>query len=388
MKLYIDTDTNLFVNGPKFLSPLKQIEFKRGDYSKIELQFLNGSLLAGLSATNVILGIKPIGVYDGDFLVTTSDFTFLNNFYTFYPNFNTIELNAVLGSGNLSAADVPNTTTNFEVTWSTDGSTWNSSNIITSIINNDIIKNSESTPLYVGSRGNVASGDYSSVLGLSSIASGRTSMAFGEGLSSTGAYSSTVGFGNSASGYASAIAGGYGNTASGDNSNIAGGLGNYATCHSSNVAGGLGNCASGCSSTVGGGSFNNATCYSSNVAGGLSNWADGNCSNIGGGIGNKTTGEASTVAGGNSNCSNGDYSNIAGGYSNCVYGAYSNIAGGCNNVINLSARFSSILAGSGITALSANTAYAPTLNLTCVPTLSNGLTTGFIWNQSGFLRIV
>jgi len=103
---------------------------------------------------------------------------------------------------------------------------------------------------------------------------------------------------------------------------------------------------------------------------------------------NTASGCYSNVAGGRCNTACGCYSNVAGGACNVTNACFSHIAGGASNTIHLSASYSSILAGSGITALSANTAYAPTLNLTAVPTLSDGLVKGFIWNQNGFLRIV
>jgi len=80
------------------------------------------------------------------------------------------------------------------------------------------------------------------------------------------------------------------------------------------------------------------------------------------------------------NVTSGDYSSVAGGCSNIVGGNYSSILGGYSNCICATATCSSILAGTGITALSADTSYTPSLILTNVPTASAvGMTSGTIW---------
>ena len=101
-------------------------------------------------------------------------------------------------------------------------------------------------------------------------------------------------------------------------------------------------------------------------------------------IGNLNVGGDLTAIGnlnvGVNNIISGTYSSVAGGCSNIVGGNYSSILGGYSNCICATATCSSILAGTGITALSADTSYTPSLILTNVPTASAvGMTSGTIW---------
>ena len=141
----------------------------------------------------------------------------------------------------------------------------------------------------------------------------------------------------------------------------------------SNVAGGRGNTASCYYSTVAGGAYNTASNFYSNVANGRQNTASGKYSNVSGGCANTASGYASNVGGGTDNVASGQYSSVVGGYNNCI---------------RSTATCSSIIAGTNITAISANAAYAPTLVLTNVPTGCNGLGAGSIWSNSGVLTIV
>jgi hypothetical protein len=105
-------------------------------------------------------------------------------------------------------------------------------------------------------------------------------------------------------------------------------------------------------------------CYST-VAGGICNTASGWLN--------------STVGGGYCNTACGCNSTVAGGFSGRVSGDSSSILGGACNDIRSTATCASIIAGGSIIALSANTAYAPCLVLTSVPTVSSGLGPGSIW---------
>ena len=175
----------------------------------------------------------------------------------------------------------------------------------------------------------------STIQGLTSVASGRSSVALGEGNIACGIYST--------------IAGGFSSRASGSNSTIGGGICNTASCSNSTIGGGICNTACGINSTVAGGICNTA---------------------CGGG---------STASGGYCNTACGNNSTVAGGFSGRVSGDSSSILGGACNDIRSTATCASIIAGGSIIALSANTAYAPCLVLTSVPTVSSGLGPGSIW---------
>ena len=148
MKIYIDSDTNTLIGDPNFKVPLQGVTFKRGDSATVEIIFVTGFVpLSAVGGIDLIFGAKLPGVYDGDFIVYEDDYTTSGNSYVMKPSFNTVEIDGLLGSGNLSAADVASLTLSLEITWSLNGTDWASSNIIPLVINNDIIKGIEGTPL-------------------------------------------------------------------------------------------------------------------------------------------------------------------------------------------------------------------------------------------------
>ena len=121
---------------------------------------------------------------------------------------------------------------------------------------------------------------------------------------------------NVASGNYSTILGGANNTASSSHSFIGGGQGNTAqTSTHATVAGGSANTASGQYAFVGGGDGNTASGSSSVIAGGrsCSTTVAGSDGFIGGGLSNSTAENAAVVCGGQNNTANGAYSAILGG---------------------------------------------------------------------------
>jgi hypothetical protein len=117
-----------------------------------------------------------------------------------------------------------------------------------------------------------------------------------------------------ASGDYSVIVGGEDNTASGGSSFVGGGLQNTASGDGGFVGSGIQNTASGPASFVGSGGFNTASGGSSFVGGGESNTASAYGSFVGGGYSNIASGSSSFVGGGQGNTASGDYSAIPGGY--------------------------------------------------------------------------
>ena len=102
-------------------------------------------------------------------------------------------------------------------------------------------------------------------------------------------------------------------------------------------------------------------------------------SGIGGGFSNTVSGSASNIGGGGCNTASGNYSSIINGFSGRVLACNSTILNGCYNTIITTASASSILAGTSVTAISANTAYATCLVLSNLPTSSAGLGAGTVW---------
>ena len=124
----------------------------------------------------------------------------------------------------------------------------------------------------------------------------------------SGQYSTMAGVSNTASGQYSTVGGGVAHTASGPSSTVAGGYYNKALAQYSTVAGGYNSTASGYSSTVAGGFNNTASATSSTVAGGEGNTASAQYSTVAGGYGNTASAQNSTVAGGFNNTASGHHS--------------------------------------------------------------------------------
>ena len=146
MRLYIDKRNNKLVDSDLAKYPISEVSFKRGDSSRIEIIFLDGN--TALSATNdkdLKFGIKPTGVYDGEFMVYESNYTCLSTAYIMKPSFNTTALSALLHCDSLSTNDVASVNGMLEITWSENGGTeWFSTNTVTATIYNDVIKGGES----------------------------------------------------------------------------------------------------------------------------------------------------------------------------------------------------------------------------------------------------
>jgi hypothetical protein len=253
---------------------------------------------------------------------------------------------------------------------------------------------------------NVASGNFSTVLGGSNnISSGSSSVIAGGGSNTaSGLYAAIVGgTGNNVSGNYSVI-GGISNAVTGNYSSAIGGTANIVVGDCSATLGGTSNTLSGCNSFILGSNIilaaNNTTAVNnlssagsvcgvffgnganitdvlhasdivytkgcctgsitpvsgantasgqySIVGGGTGNVASGDYSFIGAGESNIASGRDSTVVGGTCNCITGLGSNIVGGYCNTASSNYSTVAGGKSNTA--SGNYSGIGSGIGNTA--------------------------------------
>lgn len=150
MKLYISTDTNTFITNPLFPAPISSVSFKRGDSATVELVFVtNNAEVTATAGRQIQFGIKESGKYDGSYLVSQTSYTLSGTSYVLKPSFNTVAINTLLGSGDANTTnDIASVSCMLEVTWSVDsGANWFSTNTIEAVINNDVNKGSEGTPL-------------------------------------------------------------------------------------------------------------------------------------------------------------------------------------------------------------------------------------------------
>jgi hypothetical protein len=147
MNVYIEG--NRVIEHPKFSGLVDTLTFKRGDKVSLNIYFCSeGSIVAPVSGRNIVFGVKPSGVYDSaSFIVHADTPTIVSDHYVLSPNFNTAELNALLKVDSLSTNDLAGVSLQGEFTWSNDNATWESSNTLEIIVINDVIRNTESTPL-------------------------------------------------------------------------------------------------------------------------------------------------------------------------------------------------------------------------------------------------
>jgi hypothetical protein len=185
---------------------------------------------------------------------------------------------------------------------------------------------------------------------------GGTSSLVGRGNnnSAAGNYAIAAGLSNVASGNYSSVIGGTLNQASSNYSTVAGGQNNRATNVNASVLGGNNNVASGQYSVIGGGQSNNAFANYSGIASGLGhNIASGAVhAFIGGGQSNAASGQWAGVLSGLSNSADGNYSSVIGGQSNTVNSTHG-IAGGYQTSLGSNANYSFVF-GAGASVSQAN----------------------------------
>lgn len=156
MKLYVDLETLRLIEAPGFRNPVQSIRIKRGDAAQLQVMFL----LAGATATQIGdpatltigFGVKSPGGFSGEYLVYSDDWTFpevapdvTDNTYLTSPSFNTEALNAALGIG--GATELAEISLIGEISWTVDGGAPTSTRTFTVIVENDVIRGTEGTPL-------------------------------------------------------------------------------------------------------------------------------------------------------------------------------------------------------------------------------------------------
>jgi hypothetical protein len=151
MDIYINTSTGLLVQSATNRQNVSSLRFKRGDSSNIRVFFLDGVSTTPVelpSGTTGKFGLKETGKYDDGFVV--SDLSWVledsdpdNIHYVFSPNFNTTQLNDLLGVG--AGEDVASVTLMGEIEWVTAGAI-SSSVTFKAVVDNDVIRGTEGVP--------------------------------------------------------------------------------------------------------------------------------------------------------------------------------------------------------------------------------------------------
>jgi hypothetical protein len=102
MRIYIDLDSLDVIEAPSIRQPLERIWAKRGTSKSLQVQFVRSGEPELLPpGSQIRFGPKAQGEFDGDFIVFTDAFTApgdVTGFYEASANFNTTDLNTLLGS--------------------------------------------------------------------------------------------------------------------------------------------------------------------------------------------------------------------------------------------------------------------------------------------------
>lgn len=155
MRHYIDLDSLQLIEAPGIRTPVTQIRAKRGTAPKLQIQFCRSGEPELLPEGTVIrFGPKPTGEYDGEFVVFTNVFTApgdVTGFYEARPNFNTDELNALLGSPDATVAnDEDSVTLMAEFSWRLGSDAPEKTETFAVVVSNAVDNGNESAPVPAG----------------------------------------------------------------------------------------------------------------------------------------------------------------------------------------------------------------------------------------------
>jgi hypothetical protein len=149
MKIFVDVDNGTFLVSAGFNGERKQFNFKRGDSGQLDVAFLSNQVEEDLGGAAVVkFALKEVGKYDAGFVVYLDSWTKVGGVYVGKPNFNTTQLNTLLGHGDADADnDVTSVPLMMEVSWSVDGVDWLSTKTVVATVGNDVIKGDEGVPV-------------------------------------------------------------------------------------------------------------------------------------------------------------------------------------------------------------------------------------------------
>ncbi|MCW1921321.1 hypothetical protein OKA05_02080 [Luteolibacter arcticus] len=152
MRLTVDLQSLQLIISAGDRKRLSLVEFKRGDSTPLEVQFVRAGVAEALPEGSVLsFGLKESGKYDGDFAVFFDEFaapTATPNFiYAGTPNFNTEELDDLLFVDGTSANDKASVDLMGEFSWAVGEADPVSIRTFTCRVHNDVIRGDEGTPL-------------------------------------------------------------------------------------------------------------------------------------------------------------------------------------------------------------------------------------------------
>lgn len=152
MNLTVDLDKLKLITSPGDRTDIYQIDLKRGDAAPISISFVRSGVKEELASGSVVtFGAKASGLYDGDAIILSSDFTKTGSGTTaeYFANvsLDTVALNTLLAVNTTTADDVAYVDLMGEVTW-TDGAAGPiaSTQTVRVRIANDVIRGDESGP--------------------------------------------------------------------------------------------------------------------------------------------------------------------------------------------------------------------------------------------------
>jgi hypothetical protein len=153
MKLYVDLETLQLIEGPGFRNPVSALRFKRGDAARLDVSFLSAGLtpssIGDPAALEMTFGVKLRNAYASDYLVHATDWTIpaagAAQVYRCSPSFNTEALNEALGVG--SGTEVAEVSLMGEITWREGAGLPTSTRTFSVMVENDVNRGTEGTPL-------------------------------------------------------------------------------------------------------------------------------------------------------------------------------------------------------------------------------------------------
>jgi hypothetical protein len=151
MRINIDLDSNLVIAAPGLKEAISGLAFKRDTAAELAVVFWkNGARVALPDGATGQFGIKANGKFDGSLLVFaeawTQTGTGADAVYTFEPDFNSAVLAELLYSGDGNETnDIKTLSAISEIKWIVSGKK-NRTQTIPTLIENDILKDSDATP--------------------------------------------------------------------------------------------------------------------------------------------------------------------------------------------------------------------------------------------------
>jgi hypothetical protein len=138
MRITVDLLTGRFVTSRGVASSPRPFEHKRGDTAAIEVEFCEGVTAATLpEGASLVYGVKERGKYDGDLLLSVTDFTLEDGIYKGTAAFDMTAIDAALEVDGDDSNDVASLEAMAEVSWTTDDGTL-STNTLNCLIVNDV----------------------------------------------------------------------------------------------------------------------------------------------------------------------------------------------------------------------------------------------------------